>query len=375
MDPERWRQLRELFDTALPLPAPERAVFVARSCEGDPDLQRTLESLLEHSLDTGASFEQALNEAIDPEGSFAKGRDLVGRTLGRYRILEKIGEGGMGEVYRATDTSLGRDVAIKIVPEHFARDPERLARFEREARALASLSHSSIATIHGIEQAEEIRFLVLELLDGETLRSRLERGPLAIQEVVRLAAEIASGLAQAHEARIVHRDLKPDNLMLTEEGAIKILDFGLAKTTPGADDRKSPDPWPEELETRTGHVLGTTPYMSPEQARGEPVDQRSDQFAFGSVLFEMVTGLRAFRRGSEADTLSAILGEEPDMPADFETAVPAALRLILERCLAKDRGDRYESTRELVDDLRVLERGPGAIDEPMVKRERPHRDP
>jgi serine/threonine protein kinase len=301
MDTERWRRLRGLFDAALELDASERPAFVARSCAGDSELQRTLESLLEHSRETGSVFDQALIESVDLEGSIPTELDLRDRTLGRYRIIEKIGEGGTGEVYRATDSRLGRDVAIKILPEVFTRDPERLARFEREAQVLASLSHPNIATIHGLEEAGCTRYLVLELVDGVTLRSKLVQGALPIKTVVRLAGQIAEGLAKAHHAGIVHRDLKPENLMLTGDGFVKILDFGLAKAALERADRGSVVPAEPDVKTETGRIMGTVSYMSPEQARGEQVDHRSDQFAFGSVLYEMVSGTRAFGGPTDAD--------------------------------------------------------------------------
>ena len=354
MDPERWGRLRELFDAALDIEASERPGFIVRSCAGDSRLQSTLESLLEHALETGSAFDQALIDAVDLEGSIPTGLDLRGRTLGRYRIIEKIGEGGMGEVYRATDTRLGRDVAIKILPEGFTRDPERLARFEREARVLASLNHPNIASIHGVEEAEGTRYLVLELVNGMDLRSKLAEGALPIKTLVRLATQIAEGLAKAHQAGIVHRDLKPDNLMLTDDGFIKILDFGLAKAAVELDGRGSLMPTEPELKTAPGRIMGTTSYMSPEQARGEGVDHRSDQFAFGSVLYEMATGTRAFGGKTAADTLVAIMRHEPERPEDFDSRVPPPLRWVIERCLAKDPVDRYESTRDLAHDLHNL---------------------
>jgi serine/threonine protein kinase len=208
MDSGRWERLRGLFDAALDLQACERPSFIARSSEGDPESQRALESLVKHSLETGSSFDQAVVEAIELEASLPTAPALQGRTLAHYRVIEKIGEGGMGVVYRAADTRLGRDVAIKILPEAFTRDPERLARFEREARVLASLNHPNIATIHGLEEAEDVRFLVLELIKGVTLRFRLAEGALPLEMLVRLGAQIAAGLAKAHEAGVVHRDLK-----------------------------------------------------------------------------------------------------------------------------------------------------------------------
>ena len=354
MDSERWERLRELFDAALDMEASDRPGFIVRSCAGDSKLQSTLESLLEHSLETGSAFDQALIEAVDLEGLIPTSLDLLGRTLGRYRIIEKIGEGGMGEVYRATDTRLGRDVAIKILPEGFTRDPERLARFEREARVLASLNHPNVATIHGLEEAEGTRYLVLELVDGVTLRSKLVEGALPIKTLVRLAAQIAEGLAKAHAAGIVHRDLKPDNLMLTDDDFIKILDFGLAKAAVEPDDRGSVMPTEPDVKTEPGRIMGTASYMSPEQGRGEALDHRSDQFSFGSVLYEMATGTRAFDEPTDADTLVAIMRSEPERPEDFDARVPQPLRWIIERCLAKDPVDRYDSTRDLARDLRNL---------------------
>jgi serine/threonine-protein kinase len=295
-----------------------------------------------------------MNEAVDLEGSIPTSLDLVGSTFRHYRIVEKIGEGGMGEVYRATDTRLGRDVAIKILPEDFTRDSERLARFEREAQVLASLNHPNIATIYEIEETEDTRFLVLELLEGATLRSMMETGGLPLNTVIRLAAQIAAGLAKAHEAGIVHRDLKPDNLMLTDDGFIKILDFGLAKAFEKPEGGNSAMPTAPDLDTKPGRIMGTANYMSPEQARGAEVDYRSDQFSFGSVLFEMATGACAFGGETDADTLVAIMRQEPERPEDFEARVPAPLRSIIERCLAKDSRDRYESTRELARALRHL---------------------
>ena len=365
MDRERSERLRELFDAALELEAPERPEFIASSCEGDSELQSALESLVKHSLDTGSDFDRAVNEVIDLEGSIPTALDLLGRNLGHYRIIEKIGEGGMGEVYRATDARLGRDVAIKILPEAFARDPERLARFEREARVLASLNHPNIATIHGVEEAEGVRFLVLELVEGVALREKLADGALPTKSLVRLATQIAEGLAKAHAADVIHRDLKPENVMLAEDGHAKILDFGLAKTSAEDDDSDTAAPTAAFVKTEAGRVMGTTSYMSPEQARGDAVDHRSDQFAFGSVLFEMATGSRAFGGPTAADTLVAIMRDEPERPDDFDVLVPPPLRWIIERCLTKEPGDRYESTRDLARDLRDLTERLREISDPV----------
>ena len=260
---------------------------------------------------------------------------------GRYEILGKIGAGGMGEVYRAIDKNLGRHVAIKILPAAFAEDKERMARFEREAKLLAVLNHPNIAAIHGLEESEGRRFLVLELAEGETLQARLNRGALPVEEALETCRELAEGLEAAHEKGIIHRDLKPGNLMITPEGKVKILDFGLAKAyggeTTGVDIEKSPTITAKM--TEPGVILGTAAYMSPEQARGRAVDRRSDIWAFGCVLYECLTGSRAFHGETVSDTLAHILKGEPDwskLPAE----TPTLIEVLLRRCLEKDPNKR-----------------------------------
>ena len=273
-----------------------------------------------------------------------KDDSLVGRQLGSYHILDLLGVGGMGEVYRAHDTRLGRDVAIKILPRALAADPDRLARFQREARTLAALNHPHIGAIYGLEDASGVPALVLELIAGETLADRLCRGPLPIAECLSLARQIAEALEAAHERHIVHRDLKPANIKVTPDGVVKILDFGLAKALAGdaAPFDSSESPTITAAGTHDGVILGTAAYMSPEQARGRPVDRRADLWAFGVVLYEMLTGRRAFEGESVSDTLSHVLTKEPDwsaLPAD----TPASIRTLLRRCLAKDRKQRLDS--------------------------------
>jgi serine/threonine-protein kinase len=261
----------------------------------------------------------------------------AGTVLGHYEILSLCGAGGMGEVYRARDRTLGREVAIKLLPDRFSTDRERLARFEREARILGSLNHPNIATLHGIEEAQGRRFLVMELVPGETLGEKLHRGKLPWQECLPLFIAMADGLECAHEAGIVHRDLKPSNVKITPSGIVKILDFGLAKalTEDAAPSAESKSPTLGFVSTGSGVVLGTTPYLSPEQARGDVVDRRSDIWAFGCVLYEALTGRRAFFRGTLSETLAAILEREPDWEA-LPERVPPRLRALLERCLQKD---------------------------------------
>ncbi len=259
-----------------------------------------------------------------------------GSRVGVYEVLASIGRGGMGEVYRARDPKLQREVAIKALPEEFQHDPERLLRFEREARLLASLNHTNIAAIHGLEEQGGTRFLVMELVEGQTLDERIADGPLPLEETLSVAAQIAAGLEAAHEAGIIHRDLKPSNVKLRPGGSVKVLDLGLARTvdTPGALD-SSLSPTRTTPATLAGVILGTAAYMSPEQARGKALDKRSDIFSFGSVVYECLTGRQAFSGETVTDILSAILSRDPDWSA-LPAATPAKIRDLLRRCLQKD---------------------------------------
>ena len=266
---------------------------------------------------------------------------MIGKTLSHYKVIEKIGEGGMGEVYRAEDTNLSRDVAIKVLPEQFTKDPQRLARFEREAKLLASLNHPNIAAIHSFEHADDIHFLVLELVEGETLAEKVAKGPLPVEEALEVCRQIAEGVEAAHEKGVIHRDLKPANVKVTPEGKVKILDFGLAKAfedeTPVTDISQSPT-LTEEM-TRAGVILGTAAYMSPEQAKGEAVDKRADIFAFGCVLFELLTGKRTFDGKTITETLGAIIHKEPDWKA-LPATIPLRIKELLQDCLQKEAHDR-----------------------------------
>ena len=266
---------------------------------------------------------------------------MIGTTISHYKVLEKIGEGGMGEVYRATDTKLSREVAIKVLPEPFTQDPQRLARFEREAKLLASLNHPNIAAIYGLEEADGVRFLALELVEGETLAERVAKGPLPVEEALEVCRQIAEGVEAAHEKGVIHRDLKPANVKVTPKGKVKILDFGLAKAfeeeTPVTDISQSPT-LTEEM-TRAGVILGTAAYMSPEQARGRPVDKRADIFAFGAVLYELLTGKRAFEGETITETLASILKGEPDW-GTLPATTPWRIQELLRRCLTKDADER-----------------------------------
>src|SRR5258706_12976317 len=270
----------------------------------------------------------------------------VGTRLGPYEISAPLGAGGMGEVYRARDTKLQRDVAVKVLPESLARDAGALERFEREARAVAALSHPHILAIHDIGSENGIAFAVMELLEGQTLRERLAEGPLPQRKALELAREIAQGLAAAHEKGIVHRDLKPENLFVTKGGRVKILDFGLAKQSlpRGAGDTQSPT---VPRQTEPGVVLGTVGYMSPEQVKGRPADARSDIFSFGAVLYEMLTGRRAFQRETAAETMTAILREDPPEPSATGVQLAPALERIVRHCLEKEPDERFRSPHDL----------------------------
>ena len=270
----------------------------------------------------------------------------VGARLGHYDVTALIGEGGMGQVYQARDTKLDRDVALKVLPQAFTEDPDRLARFEREARVLASLNHPNIAAIHGVEESDGIRALVLELVEGPTLEDRIKQGPIPLDEALPIAKQIAEALEAAHEAGVIHRDLKPANIKVKEDGTVKVLDFGLAKALdPLPEGDASQSPTLTAAATQMGVIMGTAAYMSPEQARGSTVDSRADIWSFGVVLFEMLTGKQLFTGATISDTLAAVLKTDPDwntLPGD----TPSALRRVLHRCLERDRKERLPHVGE-----------------------------
>src|ERR1700675_3826723 len=266
----------------------------------------------------------------------------AGTKLGSYDITAQIGAGGMGEVYQAHDTKLGRDVAIKVLPEAFAHDPERLSRFQREAKLLASLNHPNIATIHGLEDSNGTSYLVMELVPGETLAQRIKRdGAVPVEEALTIGKQIAEALEAAHEKGIIHRDLKPANVKLTPEGKVKVLDFGLAKAFAGdtATEDIGNSPTLSMAATMQGVILGTAAYMSPEQAKGKQVDKRTDIWAFGAVLYELLTGKAAFHGEDVGDILASVVKTEPDWQT-LPAATPLKVRDLLRRCLQKDKTQR-----------------------------------
>jgi serine/threonine protein kinase/Tol biopolymer transport system component len=339
MEGDRRRQISQLYHAALLRAAPERAAFVREACGGDHAVQREVESLL--ALDSSAQDLLTTPAALQIS--------LIGRQLGVYRVDSLLGAGGMGEVYRARDAKLGREVAIKVLPPAFASDPNRLARFEREARLLATLNHPHIGAIYGVEEAAGVHALILELVEGPTLADRLGGGPLPVREAVTIGRQIAEALEAAHEKGIIHRDLKPANIKVTSDGVVKVLDFGLAKASVG--DGAWPglsDSGPMTVDrTRDGAILGTAAYMSPEQARGKAVDTRSDIFAFGAILYEMLSGQRAFRGETTLDTMTAVLNDDPPDLATAQRHIPVALTRIVDRCLKKNPAVRFQSASDL----------------------------
>ena len=292
---------------------------------------------------------------------------IVSSRLGPYEIVAPLGAGGMGEVYRARDTRLGREVAVKVLPKPFASDPDRLLRFEREARAVAALSHPNILAIHDYGTHEAITYAVMELLEGETLRSRIAQGPLPWRETVEVGAAIAEGLAAAHAKGIIHRDLKPENLFLTADGRVKILDFGLARVSSVSNTQGETSPY-IPAETEAGTVMGTVGYMSPEQVRGQPADARSDLFSLGCVLYEMVTGRRAFQRDTAAETMTAILHDEPAAPTASGVQLSSELGRLIRQCLAKSPNARLQSARDLALGLRAAATDPDLYRPAVTRR-------
>ncbi|PYQ64786.1 MAG: hypothetical protein DMF54_13385, partial [Acidobacteria bacterium] len=276
-----------------------------------------------------------------------------GSRLGPYEIVAPLGAGGMGEVYRARDSRLGREVAVKVLPASFSNDPDRLRRFEQEARAAGILNHPNITAVHDVGTVDAAPYVVTELLEGETLRSRLAGGPLAPRRAIEYSIQIAHGLAAAHEKGIVHRDLKPENLFVTRDGRVKILDFGLAKLTQPEKGGPQTNLPTETAGTEPGIVMGTLGYMSPEQVRGRPADARSDIFSFGAILYEMLSGKRAFHRETAADTMSAILREEPEDLSTTNRQVPPVLDRIIRHCLEKDPEARFHSAHDLAFQLQL----------------------
>ena len=343
MTPERWRQVKDVLASALEREPEQREHFVAEACGDDAELRGAVESLIRADARDLIPTEPGGASAPRP----SRPRLEPGARLGPYEVCSLLAAGGMGEVYRARDTRLGRDVALKTLPEMLARNPARVARLEREARAASALNHPHIVTVYDFGAAGEHRYIVMELLDGTSVRSLLSQGALSTERLLAIGAQVADGLAAAHEKSIVHRDLKPENVVVTADGRAKILDFGLAQFTP--EDEHRSDATRTSL-TGAGAVIGTVAYMSPEQAQGRGVDFRTDQFSLGVMIYEMAAGRRPFEHATDAETTAAILRDTPPPLTD----VPQPLLWLIERCLAKNPAERYGSTRELARELASL---------------------
>ena len=340
MTPERWRQITGIFQDALAQEAEQRDAFVGRACGDDLALRHAVDKLLNAHHKAGQFGETPVSAPAPPLEP--------GAAVGPYRIVQLLGAGGMGEVYRAHDAKLRRDVAIKVLPQIFSADPERRARFEREARVLASLNHPHIAAVYGTEESNGVQALVMELVEGEDLAERIARGPIPLADALPMAAQIAEALEAAHEQGIIHRDLKPANIKVREDGTVKVLDFGLAKVLDPMSSSTGDvgnSPTMSGLATRAGFILGTAAYMSPEQARGKAADKRADIWAFGVVLYEMLTGRPLYAGKTAAEILACVIEREPDASA-LPAATPPSIRELLARCLTKDPRNRLQAIGE-----------------------------
>jgi len=375
MQSERWQQVKEVLFAASELEAGKRAAFLDAACKGDPELRREVEELLVSHDRAGGFFERPLLDGVAEMVAEDKDRAMAGKTLGHYKVLSLLGAGGMGDVYLAEDALLGRKVALKLLPPHYTRDQNRLHRLKQEARAASAFNHPNILTIHEIGDVDGLHFIATEFIEGETLGQRMKTGEMNVGDALDVAVQVANALATAHAAGIVHRDIKPDNIMVRTDGIVKVLDFGIAKLT---------EPWnndfneslgkisqlpahpmkpgeihpeiPVPADTIAGVVIGTARYMSPEQARGQDIDARTDIWSLGVVLYEMVAGRPPYEGKTVRETVSSILECAPVRLKRHAPQAPVELEQILRKCLEKDRKHRYQSAQELLDDLKDLRR-------------------
>jgi Tol biopolymer transport system component/predicted Ser/Thr protein kinase len=354
MTPERWQQVERLYQAALEREPSQRAAFLKEACAGDEVVRQEVESLLAYEPQAETFIEAPVLQEAAQGVSADQARSLVGRQLGSFKILSLVGAGGMGEVYRARDDRLGREVAIKVLPAEVASDRDRLRRFLREARSASTLNHPNVATIHEIGE-DGVHFITMEYVAGQTLAAKIQGRPLETAEIVEIAVQVADALEEAHSQGITHRDIKPANIMLKPRGQVKLLDFGLAKATqPGGQTTASDIS--TVAKTETGVVLGTVQYMSPEQLLGKEVDHRTDLFSLGVVLYEMATGHRPFSGACMSETIDRLLHAQPQAVARFNYNMSAELERIIIKALEKDREVRYQSAKELLVDLKRLKR-------------------
>src|SRR5213596_2601429 len=355
MTPARLQTVEEIFHAALDQEPDQIGAFLDTACAGDELLRRKVEALLSSRQIADSFIETSAVGLATKIMQNGQADLLVGRTIGHYKLSESIGTGGMGDVYLATDVTAGRKAALKLLPTRFTGDAERLKRFQQEAHALVGLNHPNILTVYEIGEDHSTHYIASELIEGETLRQRLMRGRMQLNEAVDVAIQVASALAAAHEAGIVHCDIKPENIMLRPDGYVKVLDFGIAKLA----EEELPAAMPREealllVETNLGSVLGTVRYMSPEQACGAQVDATTDIWSLGVVLYEMVTGHAPFTGNTPGEVMSAILEKEPPPLTNYVAHTPAELQQIISKTLRKDREERYQSAHELLEALKGL---------------------
>src|SRR6266576_1215182 len=357
MTPAQLQTIEEIFYAALDQEPDKVARFLETTCEGDELLRGEVEALLASRQRVGSFIETSAVGIASRIIENGQADLLVGQTFGHYKISKPIGSGGMGEVYLATDIKAGRKAALKLLPMHFTGDAERLHRFQQEAHALVGLNHPNILTVYEIGEDHSIHYIASELIEGETLRQRLERGPTLQSEAIDVATQVASALVAAHNAGIVHRDIKPENIMLRPDGYVKVLDFGIAKLA----EQEVPVTVPTDealllVETNLGSILGTVRYMSPEQAYGAPVDKATDIWSLGVVLYEMLTGHAPFTGETPGEVMTSILEKEPPPLTNYVTHTPAELQQIISKTLRKEREERYQSAHELLEALQSLRR-------------------
>src|SRR5829696_1243648 len=355
-DSQRWQRVKEIFDGALELHGAEREAFLDRACHGDTDVREELDSLL-RSYEVAGSFMEAPAVAQAADDLASEQRLTPGQRIKHYQIVNLIGEGGMGEVYLATDTVLGRRIALKVLPAFVSKDPERLRRFTQEARAASRLSHPNVCVVHEIGETDDGRpFIAMEYVEGMTLRQRMRSHAMKLGDVLDIAIQIAEALIAAHETGIVHRDIKPENIVIRPEGYVKILDFGLAKLTERHKGATHTTMSTLLFDSSPGTVIGTAAYMSPEQARGIPVDERTDIWGLGVVLYEMASGNPPFTGETPTDVVVAIVERDQPPLSRHVEGTPPELDRIVRKALRKDRNERYQIVKELAIDLRSLRR-------------------
>src|SRR6266480_3798775 len=355
MEPRRWGRITDIYHATIARPPEERASFLGEECHGDESLRKQVEAMVKSHEQSG-DFIESPAFAVAPELLIDEpAGDLIGQSIGHYRIESLLGVGGMGEVYLARDEQLGRKVALKLLPEHMTANETQLSRFKTEARTASALNHPNILTVHEIGAEGNRHFIATEFIEGMTLRASLARGRMNLQDALEIAVQVASALAAAHEAGVVHRDIKPENIMLRPDGYVKVLDFGIAKLT---EQRPASDHYEvaptAALLTRPGLVLGTGHYMSPEQTRGQKVDARSDIWSLGVVIYEMVGGIPPFRGETPSDCIASILKTEPPPLSGVLSDVPLKLESILQKALRKNSDERYQTIKEMLADLRIL---------------------